>query len=133
MPTWLASFLTCFILSVLTSACANNMGEYSFDLPNGYRIERYNSREVMIVDRESRVVVAGLVREYAIDRSFVIGRADLPPTSAENQARYYSDVRPGYFVVDTSTGEVSLGLSELEWKTNLVRRNISVRQLLAPP
>jgi hypothetical protein len=127
------TLLVHFAICVLASACSESMGEYSLALPNGYHLERYSSGEVTIVAPGSTIAVAGVVQEYAIAGSFIVGRTVVPPTSAENQAKYYSHVRPGYFVVDTSSGEVLLGLSEREWKANLARRNIAVPQLLAPP
>jgi hypothetical protein len=118
---------------MLVSACSEFGGEYSLPLPNGYHIERYSSGEVTIVDPESKIVVAGLVREYAVVQTCVVGYVVMPAASPQEQAKYYSHVRPGYFVVDTSTGETSLALSEQEWKVRLTQRNLPIPQLVAPP
>jgi hypothetical protein len=88
----------------------------------------------MIIDSKSTVVVAGLIREYAVVGALIIGNAVLPPVSAEEQSKYYSYVRPGYFVVDATTGEALVGPSEQQWKEDLIRRGVSgAPQLAAPP
>ena len=126
------SALLMLLLCMQVGCTGPGGGEYSLPLLNGYNIERYSSGEVTIVAPDSRIVVAGRVREYAVVQSYIVGYAVMPDTSPENLTKYYSHVQPGYFVVGTSTGEATLGLSEQAFKERLTQRQLPMPQLVAP-
>ena len=88
-------------------------------LPNGYEIVRNKASQPVIVKGGGRQV-AGPVGAYVVVRDVVMGVQQPSPPS-------------GYFVLKTSTGEVSTGLSEADWKSRLKDAGVEQVPILNPP
>jgi hypothetical protein len=92
-------------------------------LPNGYEIVRNKASQPVIV-KGGRRQVAGPVGAYVVVRDVVMG---------VQQASLPSGPPSGYFVLKTSTGEVSTGLSEADWKSRLKDAGVEQVPILNPP
>jgi hypothetical protein len=96
-------------------------------LPNGYEIVRNKASQPVIV-KGGRRQVAGPVGAYVVVRDVVTGvqQPSLPSGPP-------SGPPSGYFVLKTSTGEVSTGLSEEDWKSRLKDAGVEQVPILNPP
>jgi hypothetical protein len=92
-------------------------------LPNGYEIVRNKASQPVIVKGSGRQV-AGPVGAYVVVRDVVMG---------VQQPSSLSGPPSGYFVLKTSTGEVSTGLSEADWKSRLKDAGVEQVPILNPP
>ena len=106
------------MLSVFVSGC----GDYSIDLPNGYRIERTNASTIMIfgssgVKQESnryRFVVPPKITAIGCSVDIVYGIIEESP-----KADIVGETIPGYFILNTGTGDIKLGLNEIDFRFEL--------------
>ncbi|MFO8006340.1 MAG: hypothetical protein R6V05_01235 [Candidatus Brocadiia bacterium] len=102
-------------LAALLMLCGcGRVGDYSVELPGGYELVRTHGHSRMIWgsrgsgDR-SCVVPADIV-EVGVHEGYVFGRLVNRPELDFDPVR-----KPGYFLLDTSSGEALLGLDEQEW------------------
>lgn len=90
-------------------------GDYSIPLPNGYHLVRtYSNHVVMSKPPVDEGVLGAPIESYAVSGQIVIGCVG----SAEGYG-YPQEEQPGYFIVDTKTGQVRKGLNSKEWKSIL--------------
>lgn len=106
------------ILSMGAGGCAtSSRPNFVVALPNGYQIIRGGkAAEPMIVKRSGGVVVPGPVDSYTVIRDVVVG-----------------SVKPGFFVLDTRTGQVENALAENAYQEKLKSLNIAPLPELSPP
>ncbi len=110
-----APLVAAFFALVALCGCGR-VGDYSVELPGDYKLVRTNGYTRMIVtSRESRdrrcivppdIQQVGVWDDYVFGRVASVPRSDLGPT-----------LDAGYFLLDTSSGEVLLGLDEEEWRS----------------
>jgi hypothetical protein len=103
--------------------CATGSPPSVIVLPNGYEIVRNKVSQPVIVKGGGRQV-AGPVGAYVVVRDVVMG---------VQQPSSLSGPPSGYFVLKTSTGEVSTGLSEADWKSRLKDAGVEQVPILNPP
>jgi len=92
------------------------------DLPNGYRFFRANSHQQVITKAGMGVVVEADVAELAILGDLVVGFAE-PEVVFEGQPPP-PRTEPGFFVLDTRTGQLQDDLSRAQWLGALGARGI---------
>ena len=101
---------------LLVSGCWR--GDFAKTLPNGYELIRTNYYTTMIwtprVGGERECIVPPDIQEIAIHRQYVFGWLVSSPRSDKG-----SESIPGFFVLDTSTGETLLGLDEDDWNARM--------------
>ena len=115
-------------LCLLMTSC----GDFERPLPGGYSLVRMNADEIIIVKRVEpsgiKIVVGPKIKGYKVSEGVVIGDVVIPDWSALK-----SESTPGYFVLDTSTGEVQQGLTRDEWLGILKSKGIQGDIHLARP
>ena len=102
--------------------------DYSVQLPNGYSVVRVNSDKLLIADARPVVVVPPSVKEMGVTGNLVYGRVSRPSVLDPNLKTI-----TGYFVVDTRTGGVMLGMEENAWLRRLRDSGINERPILRRP
>jgi hypothetical protein len=119
---------TLLLLTGLLEGCNADYGRH---LPNGYAIYCTNGYTTVIdsprvttirrgntISRKSTVVESKVVG-IAVHGALVIGLVEASPNSELGPGT------PGYFIVDTATDEVSVGLNETEWTARLSEMGIT--------
>lgn len=113
------AFVLGSIVAGSIAGCATGVPPSVIVLPNGYEIVRNKASQPVIV-KGGRRQVAGPVGAYVVVRDVVMGvQSQSPPA--------------GYFVLKTSTGEVSTGLTEADWKARLKAAGVEQVPILNPP
>jgi hypothetical protein len=123
----------CVLLSVtMLTGCGGC--DYSVDLPNGYRLVRTNSPTIMIFAPDSApewlhgLVVPAKITGLNDTNGIVYGRVEQSPDSDMGLTQ-----TPGYFVLDTKTNGVWLGLGEENWRGILKDRGVERPRALVRP
>jgi hypothetical protein len=104
-------------------------------LPRGYRLARTNPYTVVIVApahvhhpaHVHGTAVPPKIVEVGVWRTFVYGRV-----SASPQSELAALSQPGYFVLDTSTGNVDTGMTESAWRRRLESLGFANPRMVAP-
>lgn len=118
-------FLFLFMLYFLSPG----LGDFTKELPNGYKLERTNSETVFIAGKDSWAVIGANIDGYRVINNFVIGhisKSQLPDESI-------SEKKIGYFILDTKTGDIEKGMSKIKWDLSLRKKGIINTQLLRSP
>ena len=112
-------FIIIFLMLVL---CACGLGDWHYDLPNGYQIVHVNSRQIVCVEKDSAdaatssIIVEAHVSEFCYnDRYIGLKRVD-PPDDVQEAIDYSN---PVYYIVDMSTKEVYGEMSESEYMSKI--------------
>jgi hypothetical protein len=117
----LASALLLLALSIGAQAIAAK-SQAVVALPNGYYLERDRASQVRMVKRSGSVVLKGPIAGYAVIRHVVAGcvTSEGPAAASYPNDSPLGDL-PGarYFVLDTSTGELSADLDKAAWSSRL--------------
>ena len=95
---------------LLVSGCANN--EANLALPNGYRVIELSGGNRAIVTAEGDFAVYPNVVEHRLEDARVVGKRVLAPDNTDYSQPFTEGL--GYFVLDTSSGELIQGLPKLE-------------------
>ena len=103
------------LVGTLALTLLSGCGDYQIDLPNGYRLVRTNASSIQIfspptvkrLGDHTGIVVPPKIVAIACVGDVVCGIVESSPDS-ENAALTV----PGYFVLDTRTGDVTLGLNK---------------------
>ena len=106
------------------------VGDFAFDLPNGYRCIRTNAVTVMIWTAKgpkSSLVVPPNIVKIGIQGDFVFGKVEESP---ESELADRSE--PGYFILNTRTQWSLLGLPEEKWRRVLAKRKVKQIDLKNP-
>jgi hypothetical protein len=116
-------------LCLLITSC----GDFERSLPGSYSLVRFNADEIMIVKRVEpgdgiKTVIGPKIKGYKVSKAVVIGEVVLPDSSALK-----NESTPGYFVLDTDTGDVRQGLKREEWLAILKSKGIQGDINLARP
>jgi hypothetical protein len=119
-------------LPLLLAGCQN---DYQRSLPNGYRLVRTNAYTIAIFPPKGQyldyfqegIAVPPKIVEYGVDHAIVFGRIELAPLS---ELDYMST--PGYFILDTRTPSVKLGMGIAEWTEVLKTYGITTIKMKTP-
>ncbi len=122
-------------IGILLIASCSRASDYEKSLPNGYRLIRTNAVTTAILDpneawpapHPSGVAVAAKVVRIAVSNNLVVGYVE---SSVDSELAKFQV--PGYFILDTQTGAVHLGLSESDWNKQLKVMGIGVVKLREP-
>ncbi|MEP7242794.1 MAG: hypothetical protein ABI885_03820 [Gammaproteobacteria bacterium] len=156
--TW---FGTGVLLVMITAAsCALAASGFVVALPNGYEMIRDKADAPTIVKRSGSKVVPGPIAAYVVVRDVVTGqvmptagkpdkKARKPAASSEQPATTNGTPandgdkpvgapgeaapKPTYFVLNTGTGDVALGLSQEDWAQRLKQLGVDTPPELNPP
>lgn len=125
------------LLFALLWACGCDNGDYATALPNGYRLARTNAYTKAIFAPQGKTdpshAVGGIAVAAQVDRMAVVGKVVTGHVVASPQSELASVERPGYFVLDTETGRVELGLTEAAWVSSLRAAGITKTPSLSTP
>ena len=97
---------------LLLTACMQ--GEADTALPNGYRFVELSKGNGAIITGAGDFAVYPNVVEYRLRGAQVVGKRELAEDNADHSNEFTEGL--GYFVLDTSTGELRQGLSLAEVK-----------------
>jgi hypothetical protein len=105
--------------------------DYEGKLPNGYEINKISSTNIAIA--RGLTVFRGDINRMNIRGDVVIGRVD-ELTPAEQRTRISKfEAPPGYFILDTKTGSLQLGLEKKAWLSQLKKLGIAEEPNLKMP
>lgn len=123
-------YITCFSISF--SGCSNRtptqIRSYYVECDKGIDCAVFNS------EGDVSVVIEPEVDQYNIAKDYIIGHKHqrtfhLPLGMPQPPLKQ----PPGYFILDTKTGGVSVGLSEDDWKMRLTQLNLRDSKLYNLP
>jgi hypothetical protein len=103
-------------------------GDYSIQLPGGYRLSQVYAGAVHIVRPDQGIAVHSHVDRYAVVGHLVVGHV----TRAEHEMER-SLSRPGYFILDTKTGTVKEEVDLESWLRDLRRLGVADEPALSAP
>ena len=113
------------VSAVLVGGC----GDYSVCLPNGFSMVRVYAGAVHIGrPNHEGIAVFANVDSYAVLGDYVVGHVKLPKHDPERSLS-----KPGYFVLNTSTGESRDGMGVDVWREELRRASLATDPLLEEP
>jgi serine/threonine protein kinase len=100
-------------------------------LPNGYKIFFASSSEVLLIDKENSGVAGARVDKIGCSGNLIFGLITKRDGSALNSVEKPEDT-PGYFWLDSTTGEITKGLELGAWQEALKANGVEDLLLLAP-
>lgn len=113
-------------------------GEFERELVNGYVVFASNPRTVAILAPEAHrdhptncsngLAVAALVDGVSIHGNMILGHVAVSPSS-----ELADFAVPGYFIIDSTSGDVRKGMSRQDWESALNGANILVPPALPRP
>jgi hypothetical protein len=121
-------------LALVVSLLAGCGQESDATLPGGYVLFKTDSLpkdRYLITTGSGSVVVPYSVAELAVKGQLVVGRVEKvrAPAGFDDEPERWT--APGYFVLDTASGALRLGLNEADWIADLKARGIHERPRLA--
>ena len=124
LPKSLMRLVTVVPMLIFLTGC----GDYQIDLPNGYRLARTNAPSIQIFTPRTPkrlsdfvgVVVPPKIVAIGCVGDIVYGIVEASPGS-DKAARTV----PGYFVLDTGTGDVTLGLDKAGYLEKLNKLGVT--------
>jgi hypothetical protein len=112
------------VLALVLSGC----GDYRVPLPNGYELVRVYAGAILIADPTKALVVNADIDGYTVLADLIVGHvapADHPPERDMSV--------PGYFIVNTRTREVRMGLEKPAWLDALLALGVRDEPRLGTP
>ncbi len=120
--------LKCLLVVALLPGLLNGCSDYSRSLPNGYTLEKTNNSTIFILGPEDdfprQVVVPARVSALAVKGEWVLGWVEEEP-----EATLSTESAPGYFLLDTESGDVTLELSREAWSAHLQKLGVPIPRL----
>jgi hypothetical protein len=130
------NFLASFLLIVMAVAApVFAKSSFSVSLPNGFYIERDKSSQLGILNRHGKVAVSPIAG-YSVYGSLVIGLAgkEIDMDGAyQNDRPLPESAESNYFVIDTKSGQIEIGLSASGLKTKLVELGVTATPEVRAP
>jgi hypothetical protein len=113
------------VAAVLVGGC----GDYSVCLPNGFSMVRVYPGAVHVVrPNHEGIAIFANVDEYAVLGDYVVGHVDPPKHELER-----SMSKPGYFILNTSSGDAKDAMDLDAWRAELRRSSLATDPALARP
>ena len=100
-------------------------------LPNGYKMFFASSREVLLINKDNEGVAGARVDKIGFSENLIFGLITDRGSSALNSVEKPVDT-PGYFWLDSTTGEITKGLELGPWQDVLKAKGVDEPLLLAP-
>lgn len=108
----MSKYALCFLIMPLHSVLATGWNDYDIELRRGYKLVRTNSPTIAIYRKDSGDVVPPKIVGLNICRDIILGKAESSPLATVPSV-------PGFFILDTKTGSVQIGLDEQVWLNTL--------------
>jgi hypothetical protein len=108
MPRGPGLWLAFTFVSLAIVACAERQ------LPNSYTYVIVNACETVIANPQEEIVIPANISKYTVKKGIIVGRRE----NSCNLERDYMGPY-GYFIVNTKTHDVKLGLSRAELREGL--------------
>lgn len=118
------------LITLLAALCQGCNSDYEISLPNGYRLMRTDSSTIAIFEPNDRgfkgLVVGPTITQIGIHNNYVFGHVEKSPSSP---IASYSVA--GFFIINTQSMEVSVGLEKKQWEQRLkdLRINSPLRSI----
>jgi hypothetical protein len=103
-----SKYALCFLLIPLHSVLATGWNDYKVELGAGYALLRTNADTITIVREKSGFVIPPKIVGLNIRKDIILGKAESSPLAD------FASV-PGFFILNTKTGSVQVGLDEQAW------------------
>lgn len=125
---WMQLILCIVIIFLLTSC---GLGDWDYELPNGYSIWRINSQSIKLVKLENEysahTVVDRYVLEFCYNESYIgIKRLmideNIPYEDVDIEAMDHSN--PSYYLIDTQKDIVMGPYTEEEYETQMIAQEV---------
>jgi hypothetical protein len=106
-----SKYALCFLLIPLHSVLATGWNDYDIDLYGGYRLVRNNADDITIFKEDMGFVIPPRIRALNVDAGIVFGAVEKPPDADVLNLLSV----PGFFILNTKTESVQIGLDEQAW------------------
>ena len=125
----MSSVLFFFGLCVVIAGCGD--GGYDKDLCGGYKLTRCNAYERVICKPDSppdkyAVMINGNIEKFAIRGTYITGFA------STNHLVDFPKATNGYFLLNTTTDKILEGLTDEQWKNELIKIDWLTPELKRP-
>ena len=107
----MSKYALCFLLIPLHSVLATGWNDYDIELRSGYRLVRNNADDITIFKEGMGFVIPPRIRALNVDAGIVFGAVEKPPDADVLNLLSV----PGFFILNTKTGSVQVGLDEQVW------------------
>ena len=104
----MSKYALCFLVIPLHSVLATGWNDYEVDLGAGYKLLRTNSPTITISQKDGACVVPPKIVGLNIRKDIILGKAESSPLAD------FASV-PGFFILNTNTESVQIGLDEQTW------------------
>ena len=111
----MSKYALCFLLIPLHSVLATGWNDYDIELRSGYRLVRNNADDITIFKEGMGFVIPPRIRALNVDAGIVFGAVEKPPDADVLNLLSV----PGFFILNTKTGSVQIGLDEKAWLSTL--------------
>ena len=119
-------YVLCFLVIPMHSVFATGWNDYDTELGRGYRLVRTNADNVMIFRENTGVVIPSRIVALHIHGDIILGETERSPRA--DLARV-----PGFFILNTKTESVQIGLNEQAWLNALKPLGITAPPSLRKP
>ncbi len=122
------TLLTLALLSLLLLAACNR----SNPLPAGYAIFFGDSEDVgLVLPPKGEILVGPKLAQIGNSGTIIFGEVELP---RKPEQKFQTGSRtPGFFILDTTTGALEMGLSREEWLKKLEKAGLQGEPVLVSP
>jgi hypothetical protein len=103
-----SKYALCFLVIPLHSVFATGWNDYEVELGAGYKLLRTNSPTITISRKDGGCAVPPKIVGLNIRKDIILGKAESSPLAD------FASV-PGFFILNTKTGSVQIGLDEQAW------------------
>ena len=104
----MSKYALCLLVIPLHSVFATGWNDYEVDLGAGYRLLRTNSPSITIDREDGACVVPPKIVGLNIRKGIIVGKAESSPLADLPSV-------PGFFILNTKTDSVQIGLDEQAW------------------
>jgi len=124
----MSKYALCFLLIPMHSVFATGWNDYDTELRRGYRLVRTNAEEITIYRENTGFVVPPRIVALNIHGDIIFGEAERP------RKQLLPDWSvPGFFILNTKTESVQIGLDEQAWLNALKPLGFTEPPLLRKP
>jgi len=104
----MSKYALCFLVIPVHCVLATGWNDYEVDLGAGYKLLRTNSLTITISQKDGACVVPPKIVGLNIRKDIILGKAESSPLATVPSV-------PGFFILNTKTGSVQVGLDEQAW------------------
>lgn len=107
----------CIIL--LQSISCAGLGNYSYEIVNGYQLRQVSVGDVIIEDKNDDTVIPGHVYQFCYNNQF-IGAKQVEITDEDT----FDTSKAKYYIINTDTNIVSEAMTQQEYEQYLIENDI---------